>query len=157
MGVQYTNTMRTLSLLLLAASAFAQETHVCDDGWDLYTITWEGVEHHSCFKFGGTEEKLTYSTALAACHGMGEGVFMAEVPWGPNLNHWIGEWYWEYSNRTIQWFDWGDGEPNNANGGQNCLTYMLYEDIIFPQFKDFKWNDWGCDQTAHFICEKRID
>merc|ERR1712203_597783 len=94
MGVQYNYTMRTLSLLLLAASALAQDTHVCNDGWDLYSITWQGVEHHSCFYFGGTDEKVSYPIAKLVCEGLGG--FMAEVPWGPNLNHWIVDKLLEY-------------------------------------------------------------
>ena len=37
------------------------------------------------------------------------------------------------------------------------MTYMLYQDVFFPMFKDFKWNDWGSEEVAHFICEIRID
>merc|ERR1719266_887931 len=70
--------------------------------------------------------------------------------------HHPGDWYWEHRNSSIQWFDWGRNEPNNY-GGQNCMTYMLYQDVFFPQFRDFKWNDWGCEEVAHFICEIRID
>merc|ERR1712228_894371 len=114
--VQYTNTMRTLSLLLLAASAFAQETHVCDDGWDLYTITFEGVEHHSCFKFGGTEEKVAYSTALAVCRGLGEDVFMAEVPWATSTG-WVAR-----TTTVIMDIIPGNGIGNTATGRSSGST-----------------------------------
>ena len=81
----------------------------------------------------------------------GYGGFLAEVPLGPDLNHWIvdkllekdghpgnnvrvpmgdqywlgardhghhnqhhpGDWVWEHRNTSVQWFDWGSGEPNN--------------------------------------------
>jgi hypothetical protein len=34
------------------------ETHFCDDGWELHTSEWGGVEHHSCFLFGSDSEKV---------------------------------------------------------------------------------------------------
>merc|ERR1719508_645688 len=125
---------------------------------------------------------MSWKIANLACNAM--GAYLAEVPYGPSLNHWIvdkllakapnygvqywlgardhghhdahrpGDWIWENRNTSVQWFDWGEGEPNNWNG-QNCLTYLLYENIF--GYKDFKWNDWDCDVAADFICEKVID
>lgn len=165
------------------------QTHFCDDGWELYTSTWNGVEHHSCFHFGLDSEKVSHDHAKILCEA--HGGFLAEVPWGPQLNHWIvlqlldraketgerrphferqywlgardfghhnehipGTWVWEHRNTTVEWFDWGTNEPNNY-GGQNCLTYLYYEDIF--GFRNFHWNDWSCDEAADFICEKIID
>jgi len=158
----------------------------CPDGWDLYTSEWDGAEHHSCFWFGNEDEQVSHSSASLLCEGMNG--FLAEVPYGPNLNHWIvekllqkhnrltsngeprrpheetqywlgalkfyGDWMWENRATEIQWYDWGDDQPSN-DYGENCLTYMLYQDIF--GFKDFKWNDWNCDTAADFICERRID
>jgi len=158
----------------------------CPDGWDLYTATYDGSDHHTCFFFGNKDEQITHNDASLLCQGM-NGI-LAEVPDGPNLNHWIvekllqkhdrmtsegeprrpivdtqywlgatknsGDWTWETQGTEIQWYDWGDDEPTN-NFGENCLTYILYQDIF--GFKDFKWNDWNCDTAADFICERMID
>merc|ERR1712080_456465 len=161
--------------------------HYCPDGWDLYEATSnDGTEHRKCFWFGNVDEQVSHDDAKRVCNT--HNGYLAEVPLGPNLNHWIvekllqktdrlnsegqprrpvwetqywlggvkanGEWRWESDNSAIQWFDWGDGEPNNLNG-QNCLTYMLYEDIF--GFRDFNWNDWDCDTAADFICERNVD
>nr|AGN29615.1 perlucin 5-like protein [Acartia pacifica] len=182
-------------LLALLALAAAQDTHFCNDGWDLYTTTWHDQTHHSCFYFGTNFEKVSHDTAKLLCNGM--GAFLAEVPYGPHLNSWIvqklleknnlldaegkpdtrrphfetqywlgardfghhnehvpGEWMWEHRNTTVQWFDWADNEPNNFHG-QSCLTYLLEESIF--GFRDFKWNDWDCNEVADFICEVVID
>ena len=78
----------------------------CADGWDLYTYTFEGVEHHSCFWFGNPDEQVyyidiiepfvintivqvSYSNAKGVCESMNG--FLPEIPNGPNLNHWIVE------------------------------------------------------------------
>nr|ALS04672.1 perlucin 5-like protein [Pseudodiaptomus poplesia] len=73
---------------------------------------------------------------------------------GHHNDHMPGTWMWEHRNTTVDWFDWGNDEPNNFNG-QNCLTYLLYQDIV--GFRNFHWNDWECTEAAHFICEKIID
>jgi len=73
---------------------------------------------------------------------------------GHHNEHVPGTWMWETRNTTVNWFDWGDGEPNNFNG-QNCLTYLLYTDAFGNS--RFHWNDWDCTAPADFICEKFID
>merc|ERR1712110_236288 len=116
-----TNTMRALSLLLLAASALAQDTHFCNDGWDLYSTTWNGEEHHSCFYFGGTDEKVSFHIAELLCEAMGG--FVAEVPYGPSLNHWIVDKLLEY-----------DGNPGKD-------TRVPMGDQYWLGAKDHGWHD----------------
>ncbi|XP_023331642.1 perlucin-like protein [Eurytemora carolleeae] len=185
--------IRHILASLLLGLTLAQDTHFCNDGWELYTSSWAGEEHHSCFWFGERREQVTHDSAKLLCNAMGG--FMAEVPYGPHLNNWIvnkllekyekavqeadtrrpdygvqywlgardfghhndhlpGTWMWEHRNTSIEWFDWGDNEPNNFNG-QNCLSYLHYESIF--GFSEFKWNDWDCDAPADFICEIILD
>jgi len=192
MGIDSLIMLRATAISLLVTIAVAQDTNFCNDGWDLYTVEWQGQSHHSCFWFGTRFEQVSHDNAKALCNSM--GAFLAEVPYGPHLNSWInqklleklelksqgslrrphfetqywlgardfghhndhipGTWMWEHRNTSVQWFDWGDNEPNNFNG-QNCLTYLLYKDLF--GFSYFKWNDWDCDQPADFICEIVID
>merc|ERR1711953_1183631 len=89
----------------------------------------------------------------------------AGVPWG-NLfwmgavtedrhdDHVNGNWWWPHANASVQWFDWGDNEPNDLHG-QNCMTYMEYRDVIFQNYRDYFWNDSDCkNDVAHYICVK---
>ena len=39
-----------------------------------------------------------------------------------------GTWMWETRNTTVNWFDWGDGEPNNFNGQVKRDMYILRHD-----------------------------
>merc|ERR1711976_191975 len=194
MGVLLRMLRGLLSAALLSTAVLAQDTHYCNDGWELYTTEWHGKEHHSCFWFGNEYEKVSHDNAKLICEAMGG--FLAEVPFGPRLNYWIvgkllekndkfneenpglarphfesqywlgardfghhsehvpGTWVWEHRNSTVEWFDWGEDEPNNFRG-QNCLTYLMYEDWF--GFKNYHWNDWDCDEAADFICEIILD
>ena len=61
-------------------------------------------------------------------------------------------WYWPHMNTTVDWFDWGDGQPNNLYG-QYCITMREYHDPFFPWARDYFWNDNDCEDPAHYICE----
>merc|ERR1711970_1271539 len=82
--------------VVLFSSVLAQDSHYCNDGWELYTTEWDGEEHHSCFWFGQNNEKVTHDVAKLICEGMGG--FMAEIPYGPHLNYWIVENFWRKIN-----------------------------------------------------------
>ena len=63
-------------------------------------------------------------------------------------------------------------QPNNLHG-QNCLVMREYHDIFFPiaryiiivkdspmyiwffMSRDYFWNDYDCDESAHYICEHK--
>jgi len=64
--------------------------------------------------------------------------------------HNTGEWIWETSNKTINWFDWAPGEPNDWHR-QQCLVYLRYNYFGNPTYQ---WNDWDCNTVADYICEK---
>merc|ERR1719385_483808 len=105
------------SLLLIASLAAAQDTTYCNDGWELYTTTWQGQEHHSCFWFGTNYEKVSHDSAKLLCEGMGG--FMAEVPWGPHLNNWLVNKLIEKSTKN--------NLPNLKAAGEGGLGAPVYE------------------------------
>ena len=37
-----------------------EDTHFCNDGWDLYETEWHGTKHHTCFWFGNEYERVSY-------------------------------------------------------------------------------------------------
>ena len=67
-----------------------------------------------------------------------------------------GEWFWPHKNETVQWFDWADGEPNNIQG-ENCLVMREYHKPNFPAARDYFWNDFDCNASAHYVCENVCD
>merc|ERR1711892_794541 len=71
-----------------------------------------------------------------------------------DANHNNGEWLWQHRNVTVDWFDWGNGQPNDWHN-ENCLVLREYHNPIFPNRRDYYWNDYFCDDaSAHYICEK---
>jgi len=70
---------------------------------------------------------------------------------GPHGDHNWGNWQWEHSGAAVAWYDWMDGEPNDWNS-QDCLTYLRYD--FWNGDGYYQWNDWGCENVAHYICEK---
>merc|ERR1712080_579773 len=152
MGTGQSTAMNFLPLAVFLATAAAQDTYYCADGWDLYTTTWHGQEHHSCF-WPLTQSLDRGQTAREGAPNYGVQYWLGARDHGHHDAHRPVDWVWEERNTTVQWFDWGEDDPNNWNG-QNCMTYLLYENIF--GFKDFKWNDWDCDVAADFICEKII-
>merc|ERR1711936_935003 len=69
--------------------------------------------------------------------------------------HQPGTWTWDagHLNRTIEWFDWGDDEPNNFGHNEMCLTLTEYHDPWWPLARDYFWNDSNCAAPHHYICE----
>ena len=65
-----------------------------------------------------------------------------------------GEWIWPHMNKTVEWFDWADGQPNNLQG-QDCVVMREYHNPLFPIARDYFWNDFDCDYSAHYICENK--
>jgi len=70
---------------------------------------------------------------------------------GPHSDHNQGNWIWDHSNTTVEWYDWMKGEPNDWHS-QDCLTFLKDQDIF--GFGVYHWNDWSCEYAARYICEK---
>jgi len=75
----------------------------------------------------------------------------AEVS-GHHGNHHWGNWTSDRSGAEITWFDWMRNEPNDWHE-QNCLTYLKNQPLLGPGA--YHWNDWDCDSTARYICQKQ--
>ena len=53
-----------------------------------------------------------------------------------------GSWNWDRNRSPLTYSNWANGEPNNANGNQDCLKF------------DGLWYDESCLQTNRPICQK---
>eukprot|EP01083_Nonionella_stella_P123304 371497_1 len=54
-----------------------------------------------------------------------------------------GQWKWIGYNKTT-YTNWREGQPNNANGGQDCV----YLNMVHQPY----WDDAPCQNLAHFVC-----
>ena len=51
-------------------------------------------------------------------------------------------------------FDWMRDEPNDFRS-QDCMTFLKFQDPF--GYGAYHWNDWDCDSTAGYICEKEAN
>lgn len=57
-----------------------------------------------------------------------------------------GTWRWIKDNSIVDFKDWGDQQPNNVNGNQNCVELL--------RSLSYRWNDHDCTSLLLYICEK---
>ncbi|KAJ8304061.1 hypothetical protein KUTeg_017644 [Tegillarca granosa] len=56
-----------------------------------------------------------------------------------------GVFMWVHSGVKFDFNDWDNGEPNDAEGNEDCVQ-------LKKEF-DYKWNDSICAMNYHFVCE----
>merc|ERR1712025_178850 len=169
---------RLLALSILFASVSSQDTNFCPDGWELYSLSLEGSTHHLCFLFGDAGEQVSYDSAKIICQS--HGAFLSEAPQFTRVYSWLvdrllekqakqpdyghqywlaarkesqGAWAWDHSGISIEWFDWGNNQPDRGQYQQSCLSLLYYSDLLGIT-NNFHWNDNDCKEVASFICEK---
>ena len=50
---------------------------------------------------------------------------------------------WESTGTELSYFNWYDGEPNNAGSGEDCVEVSNFQ----------QWNDLDCEEYRMFVCE----
>jgi len=119
----------------------------CPDGWDLYTYTFDGSEHHTCFWFGNPDEKVSYQNAKGVCESM-DG-YLPEIINGPNLNHWLVQKLLQKKNRAIGG-EWETRAPVEST--QYWLGARRLEEggwVWDNEGSDVQWFDWGDGQPSN--------
>ncbi|GAB6032985.1 Collectin-11 [Chamberlinius hualienensis] len=62
-----------------------------------------------------------------------------------------GTWRWAHDNSKLSFTSWGEGQPDDAHIGEDCMHYFN-GDIG-------KWYDMHCDSTKYhivYICEQKV-
>ena len=62
-----------------------------------------------------------------------------------------GEWIWEHTNNTVQWFDWAPNEPNDYHR-QQCMAYVRYTSLGVSCYACIKPNS-----SLLFACSSVLD
>merc|ERR1712241_1246297 len=157
--------MRAMSTVLylqyfLCASSFVYVASqaVCGGG---YTHTVGG----SCYAYVDKPESWFDAQSLCRATGgfLAEGQTVEQNNLIKKLLHdhkayavWLGgsdlfqegKWFWAHSGYPIEDFDdWRAGQPDDANGGENCMN--------LPS-KWNHWNDGDCDTKYPSVCQKPI-
>merc|ERR1712179_205977 len=75
----------TLVLFVIVATALAQDTHFCPDGWELHNP--EGKDECKCFFFANEYVKVNHEDATTLCNA--RDAWLAEPDDGAGDNYWI--------------------------------------------------------------------
>ena len=114
-------------------------------------------------------EKLSWSDANAAC--LAAGLQLATVQSaeqnallltvvGDN-EVWIGgtdaasegAWVWSPSNASLSYTNWGFGQPNDYNNGEDCLMFNWRRGRSRPPYTAGQWTDMPCASHAKYVCQ----
>uniref|UniRef100_H3CQ11 C-type lectin domain-containing protein n=1 Tax=Tetraodon nigroviridis TaxID=99883 RepID=H3CQ11_TETNG len=91
---------------------------------------------------------------LASIHDSDEQAYInSMVGTGKVASAWVGLIMAGIANGQYKWVDgspvsythWGSGEPNNANGEEQCVQMNRHQGV---------WNDANCGRTAGYVCKK---
>ncbi|XP_078603364.1 scavenger receptor cysteine-rich domain-containing protein DMBT1-like [Branchiostoma floridae x Branchiostoma japonicum] len=130
----------------------------CPNGYSYLAHT------HLCYRADVSES--TYDQALTTCQSDGGTLAMPrdnttndflialKNDANPNIGFWFGldrkDGSWNYvDGGELSYTDWGDGEPNNAGGAENCAMYIPATHAS----KGNNWNDAPCSGSKGSICE----
>ncbi|XP_033121805.1 uncharacterized protein LOC117120830 [Anneissia japonica] len=112
-----------------------------------------------CYKF--VKELATWADAQKSCMEDGAVIVIIRDPIEKNMlmnrtgggDCWIGlndqveegSFYWGDCSTISTWQgqQWGDDQPNDVDGNQDCVMMM----------PSGAWNDWMCQETNQYICE----
>merc|ERR1712002_602852 len=152
-SVEVPDRMLGTLLLLLVACVYGQDTHYCPDGW-LVSDVGNKIE---CIMLSDLEEKVTKADAEAICAFHEGWLVDMDEGHGSQKNNLVKSMIIDKEGQPGEpgWpgmqYDWMRHEPNDWHS-QNCLTYLKDQDVF--GFGVYHWNDWDCEQTARFICER---
>ena len=133
----------------------------------------------SCYKLITKPE--TWSNADAKCISLGAQLIKIESAFendfltqtffkGTSEAYWIGlsdqvhegKWIWTDGSSlgAADYNHWGKNNPNNYGGNQNCGQIVRGDvqlgSLQLSGFKDGEWNDFRCNFSLGYICEKKI-
>merc|ERR1712110_608945 len=131
--------MRSLLLVLsLLCSVLAQDTFYCPDGWHRDDASVLCSFHQaSVAELDGPAINYWLKGELLSITDVGQftqfwlGAYTNER----HSEHHPGEWFWPTANKTVEWFDWAEGQPNNLQG-QDCLAMTEFHNPFIPVFRD---------------------
>eukprot|EP00063_Salmo_salar_P076265 XP_014051100.1 PREDICTED: C-type lectin domain family 4 member E-like isoform X4 [Salmo salar] len=135
----------------------------CPDGWRRLRC--------SCYYFSNNSK--TWSASRQDCRERGADLLIINSreeqhflnTLGEKMHYWIGltdsekEGIWKWVDGTtptttqLNWLVirfWREGEPNNAQGGENCAVFNSFSDNLgIIQ----SWNDQPCSLLIHWVCK----
>ncbi|XP_042167767.1 C-type lectin domain family 4 member E-like isoform X1 [Oncorhynchus tshawytscha] len=127
----------------------------CPDGW----------RRHRCSCYYFSNNSKTWSESRQDCRERGADLLIINSreeqhflnTLGGKMHFWIGLtdseqegiWKWVDGTTSTTTQFWREGEPNNAQGGENCAVFNNFRDTLgIIQ----SWNDQPCSLLIHWVC-----
>ncbi|XP_036789317.1 C-type lectin domain family 4 member E-like isoform X1 [Oncorhynchus mykiss] len=127
----------------------------CPDGW----------RRHRCSCYYFSNNSKTWSESRQDCRERGADLLIINSreeqhflnTLGGKMHFWIGLtdseqegiWKWVDGTTSTTTQFWREGEPNNAQGGENCAVFNSFRDTLgIIQ----SWNDQPCSLLIHWVC-----
>ncbi|XP_787997.1 echinoidin [Strongylocentrotus purpuratus] len=91
-----------------------------------------------------SQEEMDFLTAMYESLRPKRGPSRAWIGLHDRASENCSEWI---DGTTVNFTDWGTGQPNDRNGFHDCT--------FFARWGDYKWNDMGCDpdNVESYICK----
>ncbi|CAH1985035.1 unnamed protein product [Acanthoscelides obtectus] len=94
-----------------------------------------------------TKEEEDFLRKSVLIHLDGDTDFIIRTSGKRLIGH---RWTWEETGKQIQYTNWGESEPNNLGGHEDCLVLLNKRNGVNPKWH---WNDDNCHTPYYFICE----
>lgn len=131
----------------------------CPSGWEYFDnfCYYFSIDTADWFTAETTCTSMLGST-LASLTNQDENDFVTERLSGIG---WIGlrdddngdNWHW-VDGSTFYWDNWGEGEPNNAAGGEHCGEIDINDNWYYGG--PGRWNDNACGNPNHYVCKTSV-
>ncbi|KAL4237901.1 plasmacytoid dendritic cell antigen processing and presentation [Mactra antiquata] len=128
----------------------------CTDGWITHGSKCYHLSRDEETWMGAKEMCKLMHGSLAFIEDKAEADFLHSQVRVIDENFWIaltdleseGTWKWVNSVTSVDppYLDWGVGQPDNADAGQDCAIIAVNE--------DFQWADEHCEDSFFYVCER---
>ncbi|VDH92205.1 C-type lectin superfamily 17 member A [Mytilus galloprovincialis] len=146
--------MLSLVLIIIVGCVCGATSQSCHQGWTYY--------QKSCYYFSDiTLDWINagafcqvHHSELVAIETQAENAFIESEVKNRTGGYWLGGndsvtegvWEWTSTDEVFDYTNFGPGEPNDSNGGEDCLMTV--------SALNGKWNDGICSTSLLFICER---
>ncbi|XP_063419080.1 C-type lectin domain family 17, member A-like [Mytilus trossulus] len=132
----------------------------CENGWELYKKHCYKFEEKTETRKKAQEKCSKENASLVKIDDADENSFIYSAGGSPDIRvmvewrdvYWTSgirinenNWMWTADGTHVTYDNFDSNEPNNNNGIEDCIIVR----------NDGTWNDYICNRTLYYICEKR--
>ena len=145
--------------MIFESNTFFRVLLACPSGWKSFQGSCYALSNNDLNWWTAKENCINNSAQLVKIESSGETNFIKTQFLSGTVDYWIGltdvetEGIWKWSDGSIVsgYTYWGDSQPNNINGNQDCGGIRM--GWHYNQYFDAEWHDNKCTLTKGYICE----